>query len=112
MRSLDYFWNENDIGWSCEAERTQLRHETIHAIACYLWGSFECAMCLHHGRHTVDKVEGHHVKAVNMYISDYKHNKKRKNRRKRIRELLLEMATSVVLLCKTCHELVHHCRYP
>jgi hypothetical protein len=89
-------------------ERRWLERRTVCAAIASIIGHYWCEACAARGIVTSNRLEGHHIGKRNMYLSCYRHCKKLMFRRRALVQLIIEIEQHCIILCKTCHEHIHH----
>jgi hypothetical protein len=87
-------------------EKKALEQRTLQDLCVVLFGDWKCFGC-NSCRDT--RIEGYHLSPMKMKISEYRHCIFLQARTQAIRRLFDELYWRIALLCKTCHETIHHC---
>lgn len=105
-----YAWYTSDIYLRIvdNDELYCIQQRVIQIVAKQTYGSYACSTCLSRGKFVDADLEGHHISPGHMKISEYRHCYGYKRRQAAVQRLVHEMERHVVLLCKQCHEVVHH----
>lgn len=107
-RFLQVMREAEEVPWTTYDERKFLERRTVRALCVEIFGAYECYSCGASPRDLNHVLEGHHVKSSKMYVSDYHHAMKRNERRMNIANLGRELTDNIRMVCKACHETVHH----
>jgi ribosomal protein L32 len=105
---LRWLWEADYVDYKDYEERHQLQVKAVKMLMFFIVGAWKCEGC-HVALSGWGHVgEFHHVYKPNMKVSEYRHNKRRESRQRALQKLWDELTTCAVLLCKNCHESVHH----
>lgn len=105
---LAQLWDAGRVECEDKASEAALSQLTTEAMIASICGAVKCEVCGVGPHSPTRQLEGHHHKSRRMYISEYRHCIKQKFRRRAMRRLASELVHRVVMLCKSCHETVHH----